>query len=56
MSGSYRKIKMGQTPGDLPPEKRKDFDTPGAREVVRRKTKSQLREQERVEIQDSSDE
>ena len=48
-SAQYRRIKMGHTPGDLPPEEHKKFPTRGAREVVLKKTRAQVREAGRVE-------
>jgi hypothetical protein len=55
MSAAFKKIKMGHTPGDLPPEQHKNFPTRGAKEVVRKKTRAQQREQKRLSISVASD-
>lgn len=52
MSARYKKIKMGHTPGDLPPERLKKFPTAGAKEVVRKKTRAQQREQKKKAIKE----
>lgn len=44
----FRKIKIGQLPGDLPPSEYRKF--PSMKSVIKRKTRRQLKEQEEAEI------
>jgi hypothetical protein len=49
MKSRHKKIKIGQLPGDLPPEQYREF--PSMKAVIARKTRRQLKRQEIKELE-----
>ena len=47
----YKRVKVGQLPGDLPPQEYKDF--PGTKDIIKRKTRRQLAEEAEREVENA---